>query len=375
MKLQYFANIRLPTEKAHGIQIMKTCEALAAAGVEVELFIPDRQNALTQDPFEFYGVQKNFLIQRIDCSDALRWKIPKFFGFLIQEYSFYRAAIKKNPPPDTQTVWYTRDEGGLRRLSRRTSRVIFELHTIPRRLRSATCRTWNKARAIITITEALKQEVVAAGVAEAKVFIVRDAVDVEKFTRTPPQAECRARLSLPPKQPLVVYTGHLYDWKGADVLAQAVPLLPPGVAVYLVGGTQEDIDRFKKKFAFPALHLAGWQPPDLIPLWQKAADVLVLPNSAREKISALYTSPLKLFEYLASGTPIVASDLPSLREVVDESMVYFVPPDNPAQLVEGLIRALSSAPEDGTVGQKNLMVAKEFSWQARAEHIIRVIQK
>ena len=60
MKILYLAQIRLPTEKAHGIQIMKTCEAFAEQGAEVVLVVPSHRGDIRQDPFEYYRVKRNF---------------------------------------------------------------------------------------------------------------------------------------------------------------------------------------------------------------------------------------------------------------------------------------------------------------------------
>ena len=64
MKILYIANARMPTEKAHGIQIMKTCEAFAELGHEVELILPWRFNPIKEDIFEYYNVKKNFKIKK-----------------------------------------------------------------------------------------------------------------------------------------------------------------------------------------------------------------------------------------------------------------------------------------------------------------------
>ena len=90
MKLAYLANIRLPTEKAHGVQILKMCEALAREGAQVELIVPTRNNHLTDDPYAYYGVEKNFLITYLDVPDTLRWPL----GFYIQSWLFACAATR-----------------------------------------------------------------------------------------------------------------------------------------------------------------------------------------------------------------------------------------------------------------------------------------
>src|SRR3989338_8104713 len=91
MKIIYIANIRLPTEKAHGIQIMKMAEALANQGINLELLVPARRNDLTEDPFAFYGIKKNFRIKKLPCLDFLRFDFAKA-GFFISTFTFLTSA-------------------------------------------------------------------------------------------------------------------------------------------------------------------------------------------------------------------------------------------------------------------------------------------
>src|SRR5262245_52079 len=85
MRITYITNSRLPTEKAHGIQIMKTIEAIASLGYSVELVIPNRKNPIQEDLFSFYGVKKNIEVIRLWCLDSVRFG---FLGFIIEWLSF-----------------------------------------------------------------------------------------------------------------------------------------------------------------------------------------------------------------------------------------------------------------------------------------------
>ncbi len=89
MRILYIANIRLPTEKAHGVQIAKMCEAFVLQGVEVELVVPTRRTHITENPFAYYGVKKVFSIKRIFTFD---WVAYGRFGFLVQTASFALSA-------------------------------------------------------------------------------------------------------------------------------------------------------------------------------------------------------------------------------------------------------------------------------------------
>ena len=87
-KLVYIANARIPTEKAHGLQVMKMCEAFADTGLEVELIVPRRVNVIQKNPFDFYGVKRAFKIRRLWCLDFLRLPVFKGFSFWLESLSF-----------------------------------------------------------------------------------------------------------------------------------------------------------------------------------------------------------------------------------------------------------------------------------------------
>jgi glycosyltransferase involved in cell wall biosynthesis len=100
------------------------------------------------------------------------------------------------------------------------------------------------------------------------------------------------------------------------------------------------------------------------------ADVLVLPNTRESEESERFTSPIKLFEYFAAGKPIVASDLPSIREIVGDEDVLFVPPGEP----EALAAALASLEQNHALrvklAKRSASLAAGYTWDARARRIL-----
>jgi len=99
----------------------------------------------------------------------------------------------------------------------------------------------------------------------------------------------------------------------------------------------------------------------------------VIPNSGKFDISKRYTSPLKLFSAMASGIPIVVSDLPSIREIVDESMVVFFNPDDPKDLAKKVNFLFNNKDEADRISQNAVAEARKHTWKARAQKIIRRI--
>ncbi|HYC82961.1 MAG TPA: glycosyltransferase family 4 protein, partial [Candidatus Paceibacterota bacterium] len=168
---------------------------------------------------------------------------------------------------------------------------------------------------------------------------------------------------------------HLYDWKGAQTLADTRPLLPAGVELVFVGGTEADVASFKEKNSSDGIRILGQRPYVEIPSYLKAADVLVLPNSGKTALSRFYTSPMKLFEYMASGTPIVASDLPSMREVLSEDNSCLVESDNSLSFAQEILGLLRDEPRARDVGVRAASDVKRYTWQSRAAGIVDFITK
>lgn len=365
MKLIYIANIRLPTEKAHGLQIMKTCEALARQGIEVELTVPRRKNHLKDDSFDFYGIPKDlFKITRLRCWDLV--SLGKL-GFWIESWTFYWQ-VKNYLKKHTTDVYYTRDLPLAYWLSKKFHPVYYEIHTLPDKVSSKYKEAWNRCNGLIVISNGLKKDLLKNSVEEKKILVVRDAVDLQEFTIKESKENCRKKLGLPLSQTMVVYTGHLYKWKGADLLADVVHLVPQYIHLYLIGGTKKEIYKFRKTYQADNLHIIGWQPHILIPYWLKAADLLVLPNSSKLAISTNYTSPLKLFEYMASRTPMLLANLPSIREVAGSYRKYFEP-DNLQSLASGIQTELAISKERKLVDDWVEKEIKKHTWQERAINI------
>lgn len=369
MKIIYIANIRLPTEKAHGIQIMKTCEAFAQTGVMVELIIPNRKNHLKTDPFDYYQVKKSFKIERLFSLDLVFLGAA---GFLIQAFTFSLSVLLKyfSSRKNNETFFYTRDEMLAWALSSLGVNIVWETHMGHNNvfIRSLIKRNLP----IVAISRGLSDFYHSLG--SKNILVSPDGVDLEQFQINDSREEARARLGLPMNAKLVVYTGHLYSWKGADVLAAAATQLASDIMVLFVGGTEKDIELFKDKYGgVKNIMILGSKPHYEIPLYLRAADVLIIPNSANEKISQLYTSPMKLFEYMASGTPIVASDLPSLREILNEENSVLVNPDSPDAMATGIATVLSDTEKSNTLAKQASKDVQKYDWRERAIAIINNI--
>lgn len=372
MRIVYLADARLPTEKAHGLQVMQMCRALALNGHEVTLVVPARKNPITQTPWEFYGMEPLFRIVRVPLIDFIPY--DRLLGRLAlwltsAQFVWNARAAMAEADPD---VVYTRDPFSVLSAPRAAA-CVFEAHDFPTRVTWLHRRLWRRCRRLVAVTEGLRKKFVEAGVPAAKTQVAHDAVDPERFAVAQDRAAARAELGLPKEGFLALYTGHLYPYKGADDALEASTMLERGMKVVFVGGRDADLARLKAKAAelkAKDAEFIGRVPHARIPLWLRAADVCLLPTRAADAHAADYLSPMKLFEYLAAGRAVVATDLPSVREVLGEGEAEFVPPGDPKALAAKL-NALRAEPERlAELEWASLRLAQKHTWRNRAEAVV-----
>jgi glycosyltransferase involved in cell wall biosynthesis len=368
------ANARLPGARAQAIQVTQAAAAFQRLGTQTTLLHAERRDqalASTEAILEQQGVQPapGLRIRSIPCSDWID-RVPRILQYAparLQELSFARNAARRILTRYPHANVLSRELETARHLIRAGHvRTHLELHRVPG---GATRRRWlleaaAGCRHLFAISGGVQEDLLSLGVDPTKITIEHDAHDPALFAELPDQATARAELGLDPDRQVVVYTGGLLAWKGVDVLIAAASELPE-VQILIAGGMPADVERARAQAAGLAnVRIDGFQPPARVPLYLAAADVGVLPNRSQPKISAKYTSPLKAFEYMAAGLPIVASDLPSLREILQgDSKTTFVHPDDPGDLGAHLRECLV----DG--GGRSPRGA-EFTWEARAERIL-----
>jgi len=233
-----------------------------------------------------------------------------------------------------------------------------------RRLAKREAAVWQRADGFVTLTRALADDMAARFGTRPRVAVVPDGVRIDQVPS----------VAAPSGRPIVAYAGHLYAWKGVDILLEALAALPD-VDGLIVGGHEREPDLARTKALAQQLGVAarvtftGLVEPPQVRAWLARANVLVLPNPA-SAISSRFTSPLKLFEYMAAQRPIVASDLPALREVLspDENAVLVTPGSAPA-LAAGIQQVIDDPALAGRLALHALETVADFSWDRRAERL------
>ncbi len=380
MKILYILNQRMPTDKAYGIQVISMCSAFVSAGAEVTLAYPTRQqNDIKVDLFEYYGTERNFASLVIESPD--QHYFPDAYVFR-NKLGFYRKHLRsgwrifrKLRPADYDIV-YTREMWPLLLLLLTNPFVkkVYEMHKYSDSLFKKFSYTLLRLCGVrfVTISRGLEKKIKNIGFKDGGVLVAPDGVDMSKFDIEISQEDARRQLDLPQDKKIALYAGHLFSWKGFAALALAAQdeNLKDALVVF-VGGTHSEIDKFQNDHVIGEnVKLIGHVSYGRVPLYLQAADVLVLPNKNDGGISALYTSPLKMFEYMASGRPIVASDLPSIREVLNESNAVLVKPDKVEALAQGIRQLLDNPDIADRLAKKAFEDVQQYTWQKRAKKIL-----
>lgn len=370
MKIIYLSSARLPDEWAHGLQITKMCEAFALAGNEVQLLVPRRNAtttaATTEDPFDYYGIQRVFTLKKLPCLDFFAGTQSRFLFFLRNASFFISARLYLLFR--RRDMLYTREPFFLFWMPR--GRVLLELHSVP----SHSAFFWQvvrNTRYLVAITHGIKEELTQKGVPAGRIIVAPDAVDLSAFLSPESQKSARERLGLPLNEKIALYIGRLDAWKGVDAFYGAAQLLLPGMRAAIIGGEQEEIASLKERYS--NIIFLGFRPYRELADNQSAADVLVLPNTAKNALSARYTSPLKLFTYMTSGKPIVASDIPSIREILDENTAILVKSDNAQALAEGIQKVIADPALGARLASAARLKVEQYTWKNRAKQVLSFI--
>lgn len=375
MKLIYISNSRIPTEKAHGYQICKMCEEFSRLGLEVELIVPKRKNYIKEDVFKYYSLRKNFKVNYLKVFDFLpfdKFLLKKAFylnSFLFLMRSFFLKINKK-------AILYTRSPEIAWLFKLRGYKIFFEAHTYPES-KNFIFKLFLKNIKIISITHGLKKVFVKNGFDEKNILVASDAVDLEKFNIDISKKEARKKLDLPLDKKIIMYTGSfsVWGWKGIDLILDISKKFNKDFLFVLVGGNKKEVDVLNNKFKDSNLIAIEKVLHKKIPFYLKSADLLLLPNKKGDIISEKYTSPLKLFEYMAGKRPIVASDLPSIREVLNKENCLFHRSDDAYDLAKKIKYLLANKEMADRLAKQAFLDVKKYTWQKRAENIINFIRK
>lgn len=378
--LYYLSHGKFPSKKAHTIQMVQMCESFAKNGQQTTLVHPSYYNGPVSFPQikEFYGVEEKFKFQTLPSlkgknnipnlptsgevttifwlmSQTIRGKIDDndiiYSRYIAPTFAF--CHIINNLPEKHQPT------------------IVYEQHQFNSNHPLITSSFYNHLDGIVCIAELLQNHLIDRYKTNPeKIFTAHDGVDVSRYKKITTDL-ARKNLNLPLDEQIVIYTGHLYSNKGVETLVEAADNID--ASVYVVGGYEEDIARIEESVTVSEnIKFTGFVEPSKIVYYQCAADVLV----ATADPDAEYFSPLKLFEYMAAGKPIVATRIPAFEEVLaDKENCLYVRPNDSIDISNKINELLVKSQLRESIKQNNLENVKNFTWDHRAERILKFISQ
>ncbi len=381
-KIFYFMNV-FPGPKARHVQMAKMIDSFLQNSIEVEFVLRKFKKKFTDNIKSFYGLRNEFEYEEIQSIKILPTNCDFYFRYNLVK----KLKSLSNYETRRETAIYTRqsvtDRSLLEQIVKLKSscrpesfpKVVVEFH---QGLSAVELKLARLLDGIIVISPALKDELIGFGIDAEKILLAQTGVDLEAYREKSKRDKysIRKELGLPARRYIIGYTGHLYKDRGLDTLVKVAKYLDDSYLILIVGGMEEDIKRINrlisKEKVGSRVELLGKKPASSIVLYQLSSDALVMPYSKRWNLQN-WSSPMKLYEYMASGRPMISTDFQTIRSVLDEESCIFVKPDDPQEMSEAIKRCRADRGFSDSISRRSFGIVQDFSWDKRAGEIIDFI--
>ena len=323
---------------------------------------------------EFYGLRTVVQIVYLPCVD---WYTKGRVGFLLSSLSFimsYLCYFLVKIVRGEKFCFYSvdMDTFSMTPLVLLSRPFFSELHGA-RKPNVATNVFFKYSSGIIAINDAVEEVVRENFSHSLSVLVEPNGVDVALFDIRMSQTDARTKLELPTDKQIALFVGRFYAWKDVGILIEAAAVAPD-IFWYVIGGSEANFLRITGLATIPTnLRICGDKPVREVPLWLAAADTVLALGTHKNMDSWRFTSPMKVFEYMASNRPIVASRTPALQSILTESEVYFYTPDDAADMAAKVREAIAHTRREVT--ERAHAKALTHAWDKRATRILEFIDK
>ena len=375
MKIACITTSIVPSKSANSIQAMKVIQALKQSGQDVRLWVPEFEKSDWETIADVYGLNTEFDVIWLPFSPKLK------------QYDFALKAVSAAMEWGADVIYtWALQAAFLGRLRGRTT--VMEFHDFPMGrngpLLFKLYNSFKGGKLTLCTTRALAEgmeERFKMRFSEDELQIAPNGTETERYANLPSAEKARKELGL--KDGFTVgYSGHFYPGRGMALLTELAQLLPE-VNFLWMGGRQEDVLPWQEKLSEQAIQnvtITGFIPNSRLPLYQTAADVLVMPygkkisGSSGGDISRVI-NPMKMFDYLAAGRPIIASEVPVFHEILTIETAIFCEPEN-AQDWAKAIMVLKDHPEKrAQMGARGKVSAETYTWKNRARITLEKLKR
>ncbi len=365
MKIFYISRSTFPSFTANSIQVSKMCEAFSELGHEVILG-GQLKTANPKEIFSFYDIKYPFRLIHI----------PSLRGST-SDVSYTVLSILKAQAIKPDLV-YGRSLEACFGTSLLGIPTIYEIHKPPKkhgqRLFLSRLARASHFKRIVTISQGLANYLLSSGLVQnpCKICVAHDGAEPQEGTPLPAPGEFQKGAFN------VGYIGSLYKGKGMEIISQLAPLCP-WATFHIVGGGEKEISSWKNERNITEnVKFYGAVPYSRTACFRSSFDVALLPilpkiqNVSGNFDEGWYVSPLKLFEYMASGIPVIASNLEAIKEIIRDGENGFLAPHNDIQKWQKLLLFLKENPEvrkrTGEKAREDFL--KNFTWSVRARKVL-----
>lgn len=354
MKLLYLTNVQIPADDAQNLQIQSMCKVFYNY-LENDFLLISPSNKRNKN------ISTEYQWKKIGMSQSYPRGIKQTIFLLKSFFLVYKFKPDIIYTRDIFIAWFYKKI------------AVYEIHKpFTTKIGNLVFKSIASKIKIVAISQALKNFIVEKyKLDENNILVAHDGVDLDIFNiREDKNVLVKRYLNLPNDNFIALYSGSLQKGKGAELIIKAAVDLP-NTSFVIIGGDQKQIDNFQDVPANVYFFRRKLQRE--IPFYLKAADLLILPMNSNLSYG-LYASPLKLFEYMASGTPILASDFGAIGEVLNEGNAFLFNPDSINDLIEKIKYISNNNEKAIRVANESLRVVKEYSWQKRAMSILNFLK-
>jgi len=370
MKIICVSTSIIPAVTAHSMQLMKVCHALGQLGHQVELIVPGIAGETWKTLANHYGLTQPFDIRYVKSR-------PVFKRY---DYSLTAIQYARRQNPDLIYTWLL--PAAVMAL-RAGLPAVLEIHDritgmgAPWFFKQFLGSKTPKRLAIITgalVKKLTRQFPKYRG--DVDTVLAPNGVELDQYDHLPSAPIARKQLGLPNRL-TVVYTGGFYAGRGIELL-HGLARRNPEIQFIWAGGTTHSIEEWTRRLTMEGLgnvQLTGFINNTELPLYQAAGDILVMPfgtaiAGSSGGNSAEICSPMKMFDYLASGRAIMASDLPVLHEVLNKGNSLLLPPEDPDAWQKAIIRLAGDEHLRQELGKQARKDAAGHTWLKRETKIL-----